>query len=303
MSHNYEHGILFYHEHSGLDDINLGIGTATQYLSQMCKRVTVQLSEEKGQIKDYCKKIKEQTYAEDADILFILGGDGTVNELVNGVCENGLNLPIGVLPGGTFNDFTKTLNLDGNFKKASEQLPQTTQKAYDVMKVNGEYALNFAGMELMVQNAENVQDGSKDIFGKLSYIGSTIKTLANPTHFDYKMKVDDYTEEGDTSMILIANGRFIGGGKIPMTDMTPDDGTLNVFIFNDYSVSIMKDIFSLRDSMNWNEISENIGHVEGKHIQIETSPTMKVDVDGEIAYETPIDIEILPQHIEILTLQ
>ena len=50
---------------------------------------------------------------------------------------------------------------------------------YDVIKVNNQYALNFVGLGLIVQNAENVQDGSKDIFGKLSYIGSTVKTLLN----------------------------------------------------------------------------------------------------------------------------
>ena len=48
---------------------------------------------------------------------------------------------------------------------------------YDVIKINNQYALNFVGLGLIVQNAENVQDGSKDIFGKLSYIGSTVKTL------------------------------------------------------------------------------------------------------------------------------
>ena len=47
------------------------------------------------------------------------------------------------------------------------------------MKVNGTYVLNFVGLGLIVQNAENVQEGRKDIFGKLSYVGSTVKTLMN----------------------------------------------------------------------------------------------------------------------------
>ncbi|SUK88528.1 Transcription regulator (contains diacylglycerol kinase catalytic domain) [Staphylococcus aureus] len=74
-----------------------------------------------------------------------------------------------------FNDFTKTLNIAPNHKQASEQMISAQVGTYDVIKINNQYALNFVGLGLIVQNAENVQDGSKDIFGKLSYIGSTVK--------------------------------------------------------------------------------------------------------------------------------
>ena len=103
-----------------------------------------------------------------------MGGDGTVNELINGVMKYDLDLPIGIIPGGTFNDFTKTLNLN-RLQKASEQLLSSHIESYDVMKVNDNYVLNFVGLGLIVQNAENVQEGRKDIFGKLSYVGSTVK--------------------------------------------------------------------------------------------------------------------------------
>ena len=58
------------------------------------------------------------------------------------------------------------------------------------------------------------QDGSKDIFGKFSYIRSTVKTLLNPVKFDFSLTVDGETKE-NTSMMLIANGPNIGGGQIP----------------------------------------------------------------------------------------
>lgn len=141
-----------------------------------------------------------------------------------------LQLPIGILPGGTFNDFTKTLNIAPNHKQASEQMISAQVGTYDVIKVNNQYALNFVGLGLIVQNAENVQDGSKDIFGKLSYIGSTVKTLLNPTQFNYQLSIDDKTYSGETTMILTANGPFIGGSRIPLTDLSPQDGELNTFI-------------------------------------------------------------------------
>ena len=301
MKQPYNHGVLFYHEHSGLKDIHNGIGEVAKSLSSMCKHLSLQLSENKGDIIKYCKAIKNENYSSDVDVLFILGGDGTLNELVNGVMQYQLNLPIGVIPGGTFNDFTKTLQLHPNFKTASEQLLTSHAESYDVLKVNDLYVLNFVGLGLIVQNAENVQDGSKDIFGKFSYIGSTVKTLLNPVKFDFSLTVDGETKEGNTSMMLVANGPNIGGGQIPLTDLSPQDGRANTFVFNDQTLNILNDILKKRDSMNWNEITQGIDHISGKHITLSTNPSMKVDIDGEINLETPIEIQVLPKAIQLLT--
>lgn len=301
MENKYNHGVLFYHEHSGLKDIYEGLGEVTKSLSSMCKHLSIQLSENEGDIIKYCEAIKNDKYGSEIDILFILGGDGTVNELVNGVMQHDLHLPVGIIPGGTFNDFTKTLNLDPNFKNASSQLLSAQVGSYDVMKVNDTYVLNYVGLGLIVQNAENVQEGSKDVFAKLSYIGSTVKTLMNPSKFDFELNIDGRKETGNTSMLLIANGPNIGGGRVPLTDLSPQDGKVDTFIFDDQSFSILNDIFKKRDSMNWNEITEGIDHIPGQHITLSTEPNMKVDIDGEISLETPIEIEVLPKAIQLLT--
>ena len=301
MENKYNHGVLFYHEHSGLKDIYEGLGEVTKSLSSMCKHLSIQLSENEGDIIKYCEAIKNDKYGSEIDILFILGGDGTVNELVNGVMQHDLHLPVGIIPGGTFNDFTKTLNLDPNFKNASSQLLSAQVGSYDVMKVNDTYVLNFVGLGLIVQNAENVQEGSKDVFAKLSYIGSTVKTLMNTSKFDFELNIDGRKETGNTSMLLIANGPNIGGGRVPLTDLSPQDGKVDTFIFDDQSFSILNDIFKKRDSMNWNEITEGIDHIPGQHITLSTEPNMKVDIDGEISLETPIEIEVLPKAIQLLT--
>ena len=298
----FKHGVLFYHEHSGIKDIYNGLGDVASSLTTFCKHLSIQLSENEGDIITYCKKIKEQSYSDDVDIIFILGGDGTVNELVNGMMQSQLDIPIGIIPGGTFNDFVKTLNLHPRHKVASEQLKEAELRSYDVMKVNDEYALNFVGMGLIVQNAENVQNGNKDVFGKLSYVGSTVKTLLNPEHFDYKITVDENKIEGNTTMLVVANGPFIGGSRIPLTDLSPNDGYLNTFIFTEERTSVLNDIFKQRDSMNWNNMTDGIKHVLAKKITISTDPQMKVDIDGEIDLKTPLQIEVVPDAIQILTL-
>ncbi|MDW4248127.1 diacylglycerol kinase family lipid kinase [Staphylococcus saprophyticus] len=298
----FKHGVLLYHEHTGIKDIYRGLGDVATSLTTFCKHLSIQLSENEGDIITFCQKIKDKRYSDDVDIIFILGGDGTVNELVNGIMKSELDLPIGIIPGGTFNDFVKTLNLNPRHKMASQQLMNAELRPYDVMKINDEYALNFVGLGLIVQNAENVQNGNKDIFGKLSYVGSTVKTLLNPEHFDYKISVDDQSVDGNTSMLVVANGPFIGGSRIPLTDLSPNDGYLNTFIFKEQSSSVLNDVFKQRDSMNWNKMTEGIKHLPAKKITIETDPQMKVDIDGEINLKTPLEIEVIPNAIQILTL-
>ncbi|MBI5974039.1 diacylglycerol/lipid kinase family protein [Staphylococcus canis] len=301
MAHRYKHGLLFYHQHSGLNKIHEGLGEVTTALTQLCQRFSIQLSENEGDIEKYCREIKENQNPENIDVLFILGGDGTVNELINGVLQNELDIPIGVIPGGTFNDFAKTLNLSPKAGQASEDLLSATPESYDVIKIGDRYALNFAGVGLMVQNAENVEGKSKDIFGKLSYVTSTLKTLANPIEFEYHLEIDGETYTGTTAMILIANGRFIGGTKVPMSEISPSDGQLETFIFNSHSISILKDLFSLKDSMTWNEIPENIQFIPSHKITMKTDPEMSVDVDGEINITTPITLEVVPNAVRLLT--
>lgn len=298
----YNHGVLFYHEHSGIKDIYRGLGDVTAALTTFCKRLSIQLSENEGDIIEYCKHIKSKSYNDDVDIVFILGGDGTVNELINGVMHNNLDIPIGIIPGGTFNDFVKTLNLSPRHKMASQQLIEAELQPYDVMKINDQYALNFVGLGLIVQNAENVQNGNKDVFGKLSYVGSTVKTLLNPEYFNYKIVTDNQEISGETSMLVVANGPFIGGSRIPLTDLSPSDGYLNSFIFKEQNTRVLNDIFRQRDSMNWNHMTEGIEHLLAKKITITTDPSVKVDIDGEIALETPLNIEIIPNAVQILTL-
>lgn len=302
MTQHFHKGILFYHKAAGQGNIYKELGQVTENLTQLCDDLTIKLSKEEGQIKSYCKEIAENNHVSSFDVFFILGGDGTLNELINGVVENNLQIPIGVLPGGTFNDLTKTLNLSQKPMQASQDLLNSQIKSFDVLDVNGTYALNFAGIGLMVQNAENVESNQKELFGKFSYVFSTIKTVSNPEIYNYRLIADGKEYSGETSMILVANGQNVGGSKIPLEDLSPNDGKMNIFIFDRQNFSIINDFFKVKDSMNWNEISESITHISCESASLETDPHAKLDIDGEILFETPVDIKLLKDQVKLLYL-
>lgn len=211
-----------------------------------------------------------------------------------------MNIPIGIIPGGTFNDFAKTLNLAARPVQAAQQLLEAKVKSFDVLDINGHIALNFAGIGMMVENAENVDSNSKKVFGKLSYIFTTLKVIADPETYKYEVKVNGESYSGETSMILIANGNFVGGSRIPLEDLSPCDGKMNIFLFKNHNMSLIKDFFHVKDSMNWNDITENITLVSTDEATLETTPNTKMDIDGEILFDTPAEIKLLKDKVKLL---
>lgn len=296
----FKRGILFYHDSAGQGDVNDIIGEVTKNLSRMVDELLIFRSSEKGNIYEY---IQDRGNTNDLDILMILGGDGTVHELINGVIDASLNIPIAILPGGTFNDFTKNLNLNPNPVVSSEQLLTAELNEYDVIQVNDRYALNFVGFGLIVENAQNIDQEAKSRIGKFSYLFSTIKTITNPTFFDYQITSNQNIYEGKSSMIVVSNGEFVGGNRIPLTELSPQDGKLDVFIFKESGLKLFGELMKEKSVTNWNEISRNIEHISTTELKIETSKAMDVDLDGEIDITTPLNIKIVPKRLNILTAQ
>ncbi|WP_414043767.1 diacylglycerol/lipid kinase family protein [Macrococcus sp. EM39E] len=289
-------GILFYHDHAGQGDVHQIIGEVSKSLTRFINQLTIYRSVEQGEIYDYLVQSTSKF-----DIYLILGGDGTVHELINGMIDGEYHVPIGILPGGTFNDFTKSLNLHPNPVRAAEQLLTAEVKYYDVMETNERYALNFAGLGLIVENSNSVNPDYKSKLGKFSYLFSTIKNVTNPTFFKYNIEIDGNRYDGESSMIIIANGAFVGGNKIPLLELSPNDGRLNVFIFKESGLKLFTEMIAIKSEINWNEISQNIEHYSGETIKIMTEKVMEVDVDGEIDLETPLSIQVLPNKLKILT--
>ncbi len=288
-------GILYYHEAAGQGDVHEELGQVSTNLLKMCKELVIYRSDEEGDIRKHCQVIKKEDY----DAIFILGGDGTVHELINGVIEAELNLPIGILPGGTFNDFTKTLNLPPTPKEASEVLLDGRVKHIDVMQANDRYVLNFVGMGLIVENAEAVVDEKKSKLGKFSYLFSTLKTVTDPTFFDYEIEVNGQTTSGNASMIVVANGQFVGGNRIPLKELCPDDGVMHAFIFKEAGIKLFTEMIKEKSIDNWNNISKNVEQIEGTEMIIRTREPMDVDVDGEIELSTPVHITILSKRLRM----
>ncbi len=294
----YRKGILLYNGNAGREGEGI-LDDVIPILGDMVGDLVVYASRKQGDIEKKCSDL------EGADIVFVMGGDGTLHELVNGFYRFDVSLPIGLVPAGTFNDFASTLNLPAEAGAAARALRDAEPAAYDAILNDGRIALNFWTIGLPVHNARVVERAARKSSGALSYLRPRylFKVIANffdPAIFRYRIRIDGRELRGRSSMILVVNGRRIGGIPIPLDDISPQDGSLNVFIVEGKGLEILVDFFGEKNSANWNRLSRFVRHYAAREIEIMRPKNERVDTDGELYQATPGKLRIVPSRFTLL---
>ncbi|WP_157827628.1 diacylglycerol/lipid kinase family protein [Niallia nealsonii] len=291
----YKKGLLLYNGNSGNQEIHSLIGSIMQTLSRELEEVHVYQTFYAQHAKELCR-----TFGEQVDLVIILGGDGTIHECINGL-SNLLKRPtLAILPGGTCNDFSRSLNISQNIEMAIEELIRGEEVLVDIGKVNKDYFLNFFGIGLVAETSNNIKLGEKNVLGKASYLLSAVRTLKQADLFFLKIEADGKVIELQAAMVLVANGKYLGGKMLPFQAIDYMDGYLDVFIIKNPNFQAVKDIFSMRKVASDEIVQEEIIYYRVKEVKITAEENLDVDMDGEIYTTTPSDIKVLPGHLRFL---
>ena len=163
---------------------------------------------------------------------YACGGDGTVNEVANGIIGYD-NAAMSVIPVGTGNDFLKNFGGDMDKFRDAENLWDGPQFPMDAIDVNGRVALTIAcsGIDARVARDVHKYSESPILDGKSSYIASLlVNFLFKGIGSHWIVTLDDVPMEGDWSLIAVCNGRYYGGGFMPVAEARMDDGVLNTLV-------------------------------------------------------------------------
>lgn len=163
---------------------------------------------------------------------YACGGDGTVNEVANGIIGYD-NAAMTVIPVGTGNDFLKNFGDDMEKFRDAENLWDGPQFPMDAIYVNGRVALTIACSGIDARVARDVHKYSESplLDGKGSYIYSlAVNFLFKGIGTHWTITLDDVTTEGDWSLVSVCNGRYYGGGFMPVAEARMDDGVLNTLV-------------------------------------------------------------------------
>ena len=163
---------------------------------------------------------------------YACGGDGTVNEVANGIIGYD-NAAMTVIPVGTGNDFLRNFGDDLEKFRDAENLWDGPQFPIDAIDVNGRIALTIACSGIDARVARDVHKYSESplLDGKSSYIYSlAVNFLFKGIGSHWTVTLDDVPREGDWSLIAVCNGRYYGGGFMPVAEARMDDGVLNTLV-------------------------------------------------------------------------
>ena len=228
------------------------------------------------------------------DVIVAVGGDGTINEVINGVPD--LKIPFGMIPIGTGNDFARSCSIPYNsIEEAIQILLNHDVKNIDVGEVNGRKFVNVLGMGFEGQVNWN---GRKIEFikGAFRYILAILYTLFAYKRIPMKLTLDRKILKDDIYMVSVGNGWNVGGGLQLTPKAKLDDGV--------FDVCYVKEITRWRIVTNFAKLSNgtitDLNEVEifqAKHIKVESTESIPIHFDGEIFEEKykKLDIKINPK--------
>lgn len=144
-------------------------------------------------------------------MIVCMGGDGTLNEVIDGILEAGLSVPLGYIPAGSTNDFAKSLNLPTDPAKAAEFIMQNKPKSIDIGRFNNRYFVYTASAGIFAKASYSASQSVKNVIGHFAYILEGIKDLTQVKKLNLKIELKDETIEGTYIFVAICNSTSIGG--------------------------------------------------------------------------------------------
>lgn len=229
--------------------------------------------------------------------IFSLGGDGTLNEVVNGMMNT--ESVLGVIPCGSGNDFIRYYTQ--NFTDIFDRTLKGTIVPIDVMKVNDFYSINISSIGFDAEIALHAQKFKNLPFisSRAAYFISIIYSLLNLHFYEATINIDGVIFNNKWILSAFANGKYYGGGIKPVPTAINDDGFIDVCMVRETNKLFVLKVLP-RYIKGTHQNLEVATFRQGKKIIIQSKKALPLNIDGEISTSSQISIEILPRKLNIL---
>lgn len=231
--------------------------------------------------------------------VLIAGGDGTLHHAINGLLNAGIDLPIGVYPMGTANDFSQFFNLSGSIEEVTEILLGNHTVACDVGVANGSYFINVASLGYLIDISQRVDLQMKNIFGVLAYYIKGLEEIPQMKPVRVRLVAEELIIEDEIYFALMMNGRSAGGFKRIAPEASVCDGLLDICVFRKCpALEIMPLILQVVAGDHVN--SQYVTYFKTKELTLICDEAVGTDLDGEKGVELPMEVKVIPGILKIL---
>jgi diacylglycerol kinase (ATP) len=241
-------------------------------------------------------------------LLIVAGGDGTVNDVVNGLGRAGFpeGVTLGILPAGTGNDLAATLCIPEDAELAEDVIRQNRERRLDVARVRSEgvgerFFINVAtgGLGAEISNAND--EALKRRWGKLSYLRASLEVARNFDVRELSLYLDGEERRVKAVNIAVGNCRYTGGGWPATPKANPEDGLLDVVVIEALAAG---ELFGLAPAVLAESSyldKEGVLFVRAKEIRVETQPPgLEFTADGEVIGNEPAQFSVLPRTLKVI---
>ncbi|GEL76706.1 diacylglycerol kinase [Tenuibacillus multivorans] len=231
------------------------------------------------------------------DIVIAAGGDGTVNEVIDGMAREIYRPKLGILPMGTTNDFARAIRVPRDLKKALNIIIDGYTKRLDIGKVNDHHFMNIAGGGRLTELTYEVPSKLKTVLGQLAYYLKGIEMLPSLKPSKVRIEYNDEVLEEEIMLFLVSNSNSVGGFERLAPHATMDDGYFDLMILK--KINLAELVLLANKALRGSHIEdENVIYAHTNEVKVIPEETMQLNLDGEYGGTLPGKFEVLHKHIE-----
>ncbi|MCD8510966.1 MAG: diacylglycerol kinase [Bacillus sp. (in: Bacteria)] len=249
--------------------------------------------------KDCAKKAAKLACERNFDLIVAAGGDGTINEVINGVAEQYNRPALGIIPAGTTNDFARALNIPRDIQEACQVLCNGRMKNIDVGKIGGQYFINIAAAGTLTELTYEVPSKLKTMIGQTAYYVKGFEKLPRIKPSDVIIEYDGNRFEGEIMLFLVSNTNSVGGFEKLAPNAYINDGLFDLVILKKTNLADVVRIVSA--ALRGEHIhDERIIYVQASRIKVKSTNELQLNLDGEYGGDLPGEFVNLHKHVKMV---
>lgn len=240
--------------------------------------------------------------------IIAVGGDGTLNEVVNGVLNSSFSPIVGLLPFGSANDFSRTLDCPRNLSEVFDCIENQSFEKIDIGRVNfigdnqenkERFFINIADLGIGAEVVKRVNNSSRFWGASIIFYKSILRSFISYKNKSLSAKTDDWSWSGKINSFIIANGKYFGNGMCVAPSADPKDGIFEIVVIGDISIyDYLKQVNKIKKGIRINH--PKLEYRQTSKIELKAAVPCGIEADGEFLGDTPCELTLLPKQLNYL---
>ncbi|MDO5037387.1 MAG: diacylglycerol kinase family lipid kinase [Tissierellia bacterium] len=286
---------------SGKEEGKNLVGQLVTVLMDQYDSLSIRTTHQEGDASHFAREAAREKY----EALYLMGGDGTINEGLQGIAQEDHRPTLGLVPLGTVNNAASMLGFSNNYREAIQQFSQVKRVKMDIGRLNDRYFISSVVTGVLASSLKDVSSKEKTQLGFWAYLKEALDALGNDRAHPFKLEIDGVAREESLSLIVVSLGPSLLRIQDLFPEATIDDGYLNLAGLKEAKLGdklgVVSSIFSQGGVVN----TDKLDYTRCKSCKIFPLDPQVANVsivDGDQGPGFPLEIEVLPSHIEVFAV-